>query len=428
MSDPTAGVPEYKPVSARLAWLGPALVALAILVSQAYMLAGNHFAAILQTRFLPYCLLGAFAIHMWSRPARSEIIWTLALATIYTLSFVLFTYQFQADWRGCVACGSFLGFASLSILAVRVFCLRGDRQLESCNTLIAGTVFGYSAVAIGFVLKLTAILQPRTYDLYLYAADMGFGWPLCAWIGHFLRGQVVLSKICGVGYECLPLLISLLYACERSGKQSLMPIRVLPAFLGGGAAVYVLYNVLPAAGPTFVFDAAFPDHLPALASLAIQPIALANAPRNAVPSMHLACAVLIYWSCRRLPLWVRIGSALYIVLTLLATIGFGEHYVMDLVAGLPYALAVQAVCAPRVLRQHTSVWWTFATGLGLTVAWIFALRFGVALFHSVAFTWMASVSTVALCWIMQRRFVRTRLLDTNAIGSGVVQPGLVDAA
>jgi len=429
MSDRTA---DFDPsddslISASLSWGAPALLALMILMGQVYMLAANNFAAILQTRFLPYCLLGTFAIHMWTRPSRAEVIWTSALAGVFALSFIVFTHQFQADWPSLVACGSFLGLASLFVLAVRVFCLRGARQRDTCNTLIAGSIFGYSAVAIGFVLKLTATLQPRTYDLYLYAADMGFGWPLCAWVGHFVRDQLVLSKICGVGYECLPLLISLLLAYERSGRQAL-PIRVLPAFLGGGVAVYVLYNVLPAAGPTFAFESAFPDHLPALASLAIQPIHLANAPRNAVPSMHLACAVLIYWSCRRLPLWVRIGSALYIVFTLLATIGFGEHYVVDLVAALPYALSVQAACAPRALRERPAVWWTFATGAGLCIAWIAALRFAVALFHSVAFTWLASVTTIAVCWVAQRRFVHAERPGAKPARSGVVQPDFVGAA
>jgi hypothetical protein len=70
----------------------------------------------------------------------------------------------------------------------------------------------------------------------------------------------------------------------------------------------------------------------------------------------------------------------------LATLGFGEHYVVDLVAALPYAMALWAIC-----RRE---WATAALAVALTLAWMAALRFGTPLFESGAFTWAATVGTI----------------------------------
>jgi hypothetical protein len=102
--------------------------------------------------------------------------------------------------------------------------------------------------------------------------------------------------------------------------------------------------------------------------------------------MHIACALLICWCCEALPRWVRTAAAVYLALTMLATLGFGEHYVVDLVAALPYAMALAAICSRRAVAA--------AVGVVLTLAWMAALRFGTPLFQSGAFTWAATVGTI----------------------------------
>jgi hypothetical protein len=250
------------------------------------------------------------------------------------------------------------------------------------------------------ILNLTTKLHPQTYDLYLYAADKGYGIPICAWTGQFLSNHPLLFRSCAFVYESLPLAISLLYAYQRSGEKAL-GIRVLPAFLGGGAAVYLLYNVLPAAGPCYVFGSAFPNHLPQAPGLHL--VALGDVARNAMPSMHLACALLIFWNSRRISRWIYAGSTVYLVLTGLATIGLGEHYVIDLVAAVPYALVLQSVCVPATLWLRPEWKRSLGTGVILTAAWIAAARFGTPLFHSALFTWGLSILTLLLCGVARHR-------------------------
>lgn len=361
---------------------------MAVACGQVYLVAGRHFANLVETPFLAYSLAGSFAIHFWTRPGRAERLVTLALAACGILAFVCWSGRYRADWPTSVACAGFLGLSSLTVLAVQVCRMRAEAQDARLRTLMAGSVFGYTALFIALILNWTTRLHPRTYDLYLYVADAGYGLPISRWMGQFVAAHWLLLHACSLVYESLPLAVSLVYAYERSGARRL-PIRVLPAFIGGGAAAYLLYNFLPAAGPHYVFGAAFPNAMPEPAAVRVTLASLGQAARNAVPSMHLACALLIWWSCEALPRWVRASAAGYLVLTVLATLGFGEHYVVDLVVAVPYALALQAICLRR--------WPAAILGAGLTVAWMAALRFATPWFQSTGITWSFTVGTLFLC-------------------------------
>jgi hypothetical protein len=385
----------------------PAFLALFLLGSQLYLIATRDFAHLLENPFLPYCLLGAFAIHMAARPGRGECLITLTLASLLGLGFAVLRPGFQWTWPNELAVASSLGVATLAVLSFHTARLRGVEQRERMKTLIAGSVFIYTALFIAFVLKLTAALHPKTYDLYLYAADTGFGIPIAAQVALFLARHSVLSSICEFVYESLPLAVSLLYAYEKGGRRPLVT-RVLPAFLGGGAAAYLLYNFMPAAGPLYVFGAQFPQHLPKTVPLALEAPLIAGAPRNAVPSMHLACALLIFWNARRLAHSAYLASALYLGFTVMATLGFGEHYVVDLVAGVPYALFLGAACANKSSQNTPEQRRAMVTGLALTLAWMLTLRFAPLVFRWPVLTWPAVAATIATCWIAQRQFEGVR--------------------
>ena len=410
MRDRAAGAaalarPESAPASV--------LVALTVLAAQLYLAIGRNFANVLETPFLPYCLLGAFSIHLATRPGLSERLWTLALGSLSAVAFVAWSGRFQPTWSGMIACGAFFGLSSLTVLAVQVLRLRGSLQTEKLNTLLAGSAFGYSAIVIAAVLNLTTRIQPRTYDLYLYAADLGYGVPFCAWTGQFLAAKPWLLQACSLVYESLPLAVSLLYAYQRSGAKRLS-IRVLPAFIGGGAAVYLLYNLLPACGPYYAFGKAFPNHLPPLVGLHL--ITLGAGARNAIPSMHLACVLLIFWNARPFPIVIRAAAALYLVLTMLACVGFGEHYMVDLVAAVPYALVLQSFCAPPGLRSRPEWKHSLVTGLLLSFAWILLVRFGAPLFGSTVFAWALSLATLSICGAARRQMIAAESRRPAAAG------------
>jgi len=116
-----------------------------------------------------------------------------------------------------------------------------------------------------------------------------------------------------------------------------------------------------------------------------------------MPSLHAAWAYLVFWYARRLSVLERAMAVVVVVFTLLATLGTGEHYFIDLVVAVPYTLFILALTNSLAYRTV----WTFLTpllvGLGTTLAWLVALRFFLRFFWlTPILPWGACVITLAL--------------------------------
>jgi hypothetical protein len=82
---------------------------------------------------------------------------------------------------------------------------------------------------------------------------------------------------------------------------------------------------------------------------------LASAPRNAMPSMHTIWALLIFWNLRKQSLSVRIASDVWLLLTVIATLGTGQHYLVDIIAAVPFTALVEfCVSTPMISRPEPS--------------------------------------------------------------------------
>jgi len=72
-----------------------------------------------------------------------------------------------------------------------------------------------------------------------------------------------------------------------------------------------------------------------------------------MPSGHFLGALLMYWFSRQCRWQVHVGFAVFTALTALATVGLGEHYLVDLIAAIPFAAAIYYsvhLRIPRALR------------------------------------------------------------------------------
>ena len=107
-----------------------------------------------------------------------------------------------------------------------------------------------------------------------------------------------------------------------------------------------------------------------------------------MPSLHVAWALLVYWLWRS-SRWRWIVLA-YLLLTMLATLGGGEHYLVDVVAAFPFALAVWALCGTPWLPERAL---TLVSGLLGLLLWIAAIRFKPELFHYSIGDSVAAVGT-----------------------------------
>lgn len=97
-----------------------------------------------------------------------------------------------------------------------------------------------------------------------------------------------------------------------------------------------------------------------------------------MPSLHFAWVLMLLWWTRGQRAWLRISAASFLILTALATLGLGEHYVLDLVVAVPFTVFTVAVVA-AVLPGNGILWTPLGAGLGLFGLWLALLRFGGAI-------------------------------------------------
>lgn len=164
-------------------------------------------------------------------------------------------------------------------------------------------------------------------------------------MGSWFLDWLWLARLCLLVYISLPFASAYVFAQYLRQPR---PMRANPfvAFLVAGVSGFALYSVCPAAGPAHAFRDAFPIHPPALAADAV--LDAGHAPRNAIPSLHLAWALLILWNLGTRKWWARAAAGIFLIFTALATLGLGEHYTIDLAVGL--------TSVPERLGDHGKRW------------------------------------------------------------------------
>ena len=252
-----------------------------------------------------------------------------------------------------------------------------------------GLALGVPAFAMGISLPLwlEAGISRRTLDYNLYAFDAALGFHPSFWIGRILVSHAWLQGMCGIAYSGLPLMFVIL---ATGPAVSRIRPRLLLTMFAAGVVGGILYQIVPAAGPIYALHSRFPFDPPvARRFLRIATIEIPRGtPRNCMPSLHFGWTLLIFlnvcWSS-----WRRIGAGLLVVLIAIATLGFGEHYLIDLIVAVPFILAVQEASD----RQ-----WSLAAINGtLTMAWLLGLRYATgALTGSVPLAWFLVIATLVL--------------------------------
>ena len=261
----------------------------------------------------------------------------------------------------------------------------------------------------GIFLQLTAALHPTTYDVMLYHFDATLGFQpsaVLALVTNVIPGMPELLKF---AYTVMPVGFAVLYSAqlglERPPKVNLLALWLL----SGVAAGLLAYHAFPAAGPRYVFGESYYlamdsyAQLPFAKTMVVQPV-----PRNAMPSMHVGWALLMWLNaCLIGNRWLRAAFALLLGLNVLATLGLGHHYLIDLVVTVPFCLAFQAACLRRLAWNHRDRLTMIGLGLALWIAWLLALRFGIEAFRGIPFlSWIAMAATIAASAFAYRRLLR----------------------
>jgi len=375
-------------------WICRAVIAV-VLALPVYLGARHGLLDLERNPMLESAMAGAFLIHMRARPKPAEWLSALALGSAFTIAYAWLHHGYGDSWGAApFAYATFLGLGSLMVLIAQVFV--GERSLRRLHrdTFFAAVAFAYFSFVLAFYLNWTATLQHRTYDLSLYGFDEALQFRPSAVIGGLMANSPTLAIAAMQVYRTLPLAICFLVAFEREAPGRFQA-RILPLFVTVGLAAASLHNLFPALGPLHFFGADFPGNLPPLSSVVLQPVTQIAATRNAMPSVQFASALLIWWNAAGLARGWRWLAGSVVAFAFLATLGFGQHYFVDLVVAIPFAVAVQSFALRiRSWASHERRV-AFYGGVGLTVCWILALRFAVFL-NAPALSWSAVVATLAL--------------------------------
>ncbi len=201
-------------------------------------------------------------------------------------------------------------------------------------------------------------LLPWKYDHVLLCLDDSLGLSSAS-IALPFQGiwQIPLKVV----YELMVPMMVFWYLLSRNWNRSGPLVFAYVAELVGGP---ILYAVLPACGPIYALGTTW------LHSPVVRPnlVRLSGMP-NAFPSLHLGTALLFVLFAEG-KFW-RIVSVGFLLLTALATLTAGQHYVIDLVPGLAFGCFAAAL-GQRRKREAFGYF-------GVALSWSVAVRFGYGL-------------------------------------------------
>ena len=374
---------------------------LALLGLAVWLGTSEHFyKSALLSLFFGVTLASVVLIHFRVRPSWQDALCVLGGAILFTVvDFGLL--HFRASLAGIA---SFLGISSLSILGMRTIWAEGAEQEQMALAFVPALLFVTSDWGSTIVLGWTEKANPQVLDLYLFSFDSSLRVQIA-----FLMGQAYALwpwfKVAGmVFYIGLPMVIGLVYAGQLLRDRA-RAVSAMLAFLITGPVGVIFYNLFPAVGPIHIFLGQFPwKPIPTeqVTRLLVEPIAVAGL-RNCMPSLHMGWVLLAWSYSRGLSIWERGIAMAFLVFTIFATMGIGEHYSIDLVVAFPFAVFLQGVCALGLRWNDRARVAAVVYGLLLTLGWIGALRFALRVFWiSPVIPWACSILTVASAILVQR--------------------------
>src|SRR5208337_3924823 len=269
------------------------------------------------------------------------------LASVFLGSVVLaaLDYRVLRFQPKVMAAFSFIGLSSLAVVGVRAIWAHHRERTLLLYAFLPAVLFAASEYMASTLLDFTEALHPKTFDLYLYSFDCSLRVQFSFLVGQIFASHLWFRFVALLFYIALPLPLALVYAAHlRQKSKNAFPVML--AFLVTGPLGVLFYNLVPATGPIHIFGQNFPWHpLPTSQAmqLVLQTVPVKGA-RNAIPSLHMAWVLLVWWNSKGLSRWIRAIALAFVVFTALATVGIGEHYFVDLVVAFPFALMVQALC------------------------------------------------------------------------------------
>lgn len=386
------------------------------------LVAAGAFLTNFDEPYLPFAIAGALLFFLRGAPSRWEIYAWLSISVIFVKLIHLSPIPF---WLLRAASGlAVLGLGALFLLGLRAIWSELEGRENAIALLVPALVLIFFIFISGNVLRFSGSLNPHTDDAWLYAFDGSFGFQPSFLVGKAMYSSLLLTRSTMLTYLSLPFAMAVVCACHIPVGARRISWRMLAVLSIAGVAGWLSYSIVPGTGPIYAFGRDFPWHPVPYSDLVrfpLQKMLIApNIPRNAMPSLHVAWAVLLFWNSKGFPRVLRAALGLYLFLTVVATLGSGQHYLVDLVVSLPFALAVQSAASYSFSGQSRLIN-ALVTGFALTVAWLLLVRFGVSLaLQSPIIPWSLVLVTLVFTLRLNNRLLKSPSISAPIDNSAVV--------
>jgi hypothetical protein len=378
------------------------LTLLLLVCAGAFAFSNQFYTEAMVDSFFAFALASILILQFRVRPDWFDALLVLA----FTLFFATVDFRFLHFAPKLMAWFSFAGVSSLLVMGIRaIWAENRPARTVLLYAAVPALVFIGSDYFAATMLDWTTAAHPKTLDLYLLSFDYSLRVELASLAGRLFVTNHWLHVAGLLVYVGLAIPLSLVYA----GRLLRYKGRAFPsmlAFLITGPVGILFYNLFPACGPHALFRQGFPFHpfpMEQASRLLLEPLAVAG-PRNAIPSLHLAWALLAWWYSRGLSWFERVVVFSFLVLTSFATLGTGEHWFVDLIVAVPFALMIQGLCAYSISWRDATKLSAFFSGLLGTLAWLITLRYAPQFFWtSPVVPWALSAVTVLLISLRQTK-------------------------
>jgi PAP2 superfamily len=407
------------------------LLSIAIVVGVPALAASHVFyVSAIAGAFYPFIFASVIFIHLRMRFRWMDVAGIVVLGAVFAMLNLFVIHRAEVVYL--VSWISFLGMASIVIMGLNAVWLAGEERKTVLLALVPSVLILASNHYAGYLHKWTENAHPKVLDLYLYSFDSSLHAPIAFWTGQAYAKWKTLGDVSFVFYVGLPFSLALVYAGQALRLRG-KAISIFVAFLLMGPIGGILYNLFPALGPAHLFNDRFPWHPLATEQarrLFLEPVAIPGL-RNAIPSLHMGWTLMALWYSRGLSVWERGLAMLFVLFTVVATMGTGEHYLIDLVVAFPFVLFLQAMCATALEWNDSRRLAPFAFGLATVLVWLWALRFWPHFFwYSPAIPWILCALTIGLTEKLRRGFrdaivgivPSASTLPANAAVSPVAEP------
>jgi hypothetical protein len=288
-----------------------------------------------------------------------------------------------------------LALVAVAYRAVLLFSSRGEARSVQGRALFDSLIPPFFGLISPVFLACTGTFLPRVLDLRMQQVGGLLGPLPPIWIGQLFDTLTPLKVLCTIVYGTLPVGIAVVHAVRFKRDPSETP-RLLLAFVLIALFGYPLYFLLPMVGPREAWaalnaHAEFPPRaIPVFESTSL--IVGRLPPRNCMPSLHTAWSLSLLLSCRGLSRRMLSFGVGWFVCTELATLGLGEHWLIDLVVALPFTFAVYSL---TTTVQSSLDWVRRGVLVAITAGWFFALTGDLdALVADTASVVVAMIGTV----------------------------------